>query len=142
MRKLILASHGSLAEGMQSAARMILGAHAEGILAYGLDRWETPQHILTQVKAVMEAERSTEVTILCDIKGGSVYNQLLPLCEEERVCVFTGMNLNLVLELMMADGNDWPAERETAMRLAKEGIACFDKRTIEAVKDMEEDSLW
>lgn len=44
MRKIILASHGSMAEGVLSAAKMIMG-DCEEIQALGLDRYESPAEI-------------------------------------------------------------------------------------------------
>lgn len=49
MGKLILASHGSLAEGMKSALKMILGESIQ-MDAFGLDTWEQPQAILEEIK--------------------------------------------------------------------------------------------
>ena len=49
MQNLILASHGSLAEGMLSAANMIVG-DIEGVDAYGLDTYHSPQDIYQLLK--------------------------------------------------------------------------------------------
>ena len=49
MRKVILASHGSLAEGMLSAAQMIIGDCSD-IDVYGLDRYGQLQVIYQHIK--------------------------------------------------------------------------------------------
>lgn len=63
MSKLILASHGSLAEGMQSALKMILGDACEAS-AYGLDTWEQPQNILEEIKKLRKESLDEEFIIL------------------------------------------------------------------------------
>ena len=70
--RIILASHGSLAEGMQTAVRMVIGSMADEILAFGLDRYETPQNIRKEISLAMEREPDDRYLIFCDIKGGSV----------------------------------------------------------------------
>ncbi|MCR0302801.1 hypothetical protein MKA48_12220 [[Clostridium] innocuum] len=76
MRNIILASHGSLAEGMLSAVRMIVGS-TQGIAAYGLDAYKTPQDIYQLLKEQIEQNQDQEYILLCDINGGSVHNQLM-----------------------------------------------------------------
>ena len=98
MRKLILASHGSLAEGMASAVRMILGDAAE-LSCFSLDHYVSPQEIGEAVRGLVEAEPETRFLLLSDIKGGSVHNQLFPLCKRPNVQLVSGMNLSLTLEL-------------------------------------------
>ena len=73
MRNIILASHGSLAEGMLSAVRMIVGS-TQGIAAYGLDTYKTPQDIYQLLKEQIEQNQDQEYILLCDINGGSVHN--------------------------------------------------------------------
>ena len=59
MRKMILTSHGHLAEGMQSAVNMILGCQAD-LEVYDLDHYEEPDMILEQVrKRVEKRQRSS-----------------------------------------------------------------------------------
>ena len=59
LRNIILASHGSLAEGMLSAVRMIVGS-TQGIAAYGLDTYKTPQDIYQLLKEQIEQNQDQE----------------------------------------------------------------------------------
>ena len=142
MRKMILASHGSLAEGMKSAAVMILGESCE-VKAMGLDTYEMPENILTEVRKDIDTYPEAEFLVLCDIKGGSVHNALLELCDSENVYVITGMNLSMVLELyLIPDESDIAKEVKNVLEVSKEGMQCFSRVSFKSFDDVKEDSLW
>jgi len=142
MRRMMLASHGSLAEGMKSAAVMILGESCE-MLAFGLDTFITPESICQEIKKVMEQSVEDEYLILCDLKGGSVHNCLMELCTLPNVCIVTGMNLSVVLELSVSPPTvDLNEEIKEILEISRDNIQCFNKKTVENFKEEEEDSLW
>lgn len=137
---LILASHGSLAEGMKTAAEMIMGEE-ESLLAYGLDRYETPQKIAETVRAQIAAKPDAQPLILCDIKGGSVANELLALCQTGGVRMLTGMNLSMVLEFMTdLDEGISPERVDEVMEIAKGGVCYFDAGVIEKMQQAEREA--
>ena len=146
MRKLILASHGSLAEGMASAVRMILGDAAE-LSCFSLDHYVSPQEIGEAVRGLVEAEPETRFLLSSDIKGGSVHNQLFPLCKRPNVQLVSGMNLSLTLELALL-GEDGPAEESIreAMQIGCGNMDYFDKnilgRELNGLGEDKEESLW
>ena len=142
--KMILASHGSLAEGLLSAVRMIAGDEGN-IEAFGLDTYETPAAIVQIVADRIAARPPGEhLVILCDIKGGSVYNELLPLCAADDVSLISGMNLGLALGLALASPHDPVREtQQNAIDMAKQYIEYYDKDVLaELKKQEEEDELW
>lgn len=144
MRNVILASHGSLAEGMQSAVKMILG-NSNHVTAFGLDAYGTPQDIYQRLKTMIEADRANEYIILCDINGGSVHNQLMHLCVFPGVYLMTGMTLSVVLELLLAPEESVSEELlEQTMENAKKNMLLFDYSRIQKVidKGIEDDNLW
>lgn len=144
MGKLILASHGSLAEGMKSALKMILGESIQ-MDAFGLDKWEQPEAIMEEIMKIRNADPEEELTVLCDVKGGSVCNCMLQLCAEPKVCVISGMNLGLALELaILSGGVSCRDEIEAAIEESKEGIQYFDASVMSALNCEEEegDGLW
>lgn len=97
MRKIILASHGSMAEGVLSAAKMIMG-DCEEIQALGLDHYESPTEIARRIERQVTAEPDCDFMIFCDIHGGSVHNQLTELCRYPNVYLVGGMTLSMILE--------------------------------------------
>lgn len=143
MKNIILASHGSLAEGMKSAVNMIIGDNCR-VSAYGLDNWETPQNIRSQIEKELQEANVKDAVILCDIKGGSVHNCLLELCSTSGIYLFTGMNLSLVLELaILSPEADMKEEIKEIIEISKDSIQCFTKESLDNMKEKEgEDSLW
>ena len=144
LRNIILASHGSLAEGMLSAVRMIVG-NTQGIAAYGLDAYKTPQDIYQLLKEQIEQNQDQEYILLCDINGGSVHNQLMHLCIFPKVYLMTGMTLSVVLELLLTQdhGNTEELLRKT-MENARKNILLFNYQSVksEIDKGIEDDKLW
>ncbi|MDB8710063.1 PTS sugar transporter subunit IIA [Mediterraneibacter gnavus] len=144
MSNLVLASHGSLAEGMKSALKMILGESIR-VDAFGLDRWEQPQVILEEIIKLRNAEPDEEIIVLCDIKGGSVCNCMMQLCTDPKICVISGMNLGLALELSMISGGvSCREEIENAIKESKESIQYFDHTVMQSLTEAEEEKeeLW
>ena len=141
MIKIILASHGSLAEGMNSAVKMILGNSP--CEAYGLDTYEEPDNILNIVEKKVEENKGTQFIVFTDINGGSVQNKLLQLCKHENVFVQTGMCLSMVLEtiLTVSIETEEPIEviMERICESAKENMLGCSCNTTE---ETEEDELW
>lgn len=144
MRNIILASHGSLAEGMLSAAQMIMGC-TQRITAYGLDTYKTPQDIYLLLKDQIENNQEQEYILLCDINGGSVHNQLMHLCIYPRVYLMTGMTLSIVLELLLTrDRGDTEELLRKTMDNARKNILLFNYQSVksEIDKGIEDDKLW
>lgn len=138
---IILASHGSLAEGMLSAVKMIAGTQKH-VDAFGLDTYATPQNVNDEVIKIIQQFPNDRFIILCDIQCGSIHNQLVQLCENEKICLVSGINLSFVLALVLADPASLDAEGiKRLVEEAKENIVYFDKATIYQA-DQEEDGLW
>lgn len=141
MYKLVIASHGSLAEGMRSAARMILNRD-EHIFAFGLDTYEEPEEILRLVRNMLTEEPDTIFYILCDIKGGSVHNQLMQLLPSRNVYLMCGVNLSMVLTLATLERHADPRVAvQEAIKLAQSNIQFFDPVAV-AGQQEKEDQLW
>lgn len=137
--RIILASHGSLAEGMLSAVEMIAGTQ-ENMHAYSLAKYQTPANVKEGVQKEMDTYCEERFIILCDIKCGSIHNILVELCANERVTLMSGMNLALVLSLAISP--EMKKEQLIAcMEEAKDNLMYFDKETI-MNSNLEEDKLW
>lgn len=140
-KKLILASHGCLAEGMHNATEMIAGKN-EDIYSYGLDTYETPQEIYSEAKKLVDANQGSYIFVICDLKGGSVYNQMIQLSNVDNVFVIAGMNLALVLELsLLSQITDIKQDILRIIENSKKGVELFDLEK-ERNNEAEEDKLW
>ncbi len=144
MRRIILASHGSLAEGMLSAVKMILGDHY-CIHGYGLDKYETIQALLEAVQKEIDGASGDEIFVVCDIKSGSVHHAMIQLLKrEEDIKIISGMNLGMVLELCTSQLNTRdPGILQRILETGKNDIFFLDKAAIQSLKEGKEgDSLW
>lgn len=104
MVKIILASHGELSKGMLNSVSMIVGKLSKGIETYSLYPGENPNdYALELTKKIQESKE--HFIIICDIKGGSVYNALLQTCSNDNVDIISGMNMNMILEIVLANSS-------------------------------------
>ena len=98
--KLLIATHGRLAEGLKSSAKIIAGDMADkitSICAYvdDTDYRET-------LKSYFEANKDP-VLVLTDLAGGSVNQHLLANHSEDYKALIAGVNLPLVLECLFLE---------------------------------------
>lgn len=142
MAQIILASHGALADGMKSAADMILGEN-DNLSSFCLSQYPNPQDIKSAIQVFMDEKQNETFIMISDIKGGSIHNQLVTLCDRENVFLVSGMNLNLVLELVMipADENISNFIKQT-IKIATQNITYFDAEIIKQEMSHEEEELW
>ena len=145
MKKIIIASQGTFAEGLLSAAEMIMGK-TENISAYGLSNYESPYEISSLIEKQIHEKKDDDWIILCDISGGSIHNQLVKLCCNEHVYVIGGCTLSMVLELALsAEEDNLPEMIRHTLQGAKESISYLDHSTaLELIKEREteDDNLW
>ena len=131
--KIILASHGSLADAMLKVLHMIMG-NEDDVESFCLDVYENPLALSGAVKKKIDEAGGTPVVLVCDIVSGSVFNHLLPLCSNTGVVLLTGMNLNLVLSLVNIQPKT-EADFEEAVRDAKADIRFFNREILEKMKN-------
>lgn len=132
MSKIVLASHGKLSMGMLHSTKMIVGNLACDIETYSLNPGENPNDYAQELKKRIQ-EDEQEYIIVCDIKGGSVYNAMVPLCQYHNVSLLSGMNMNMILELVIAKNVDM----NQVIQSSKDGITYENETTInkEIVED-------
>lgn len=144
LRKIILASHGSLAQGMLSAAKMIL-VTCDDITAYDLENYANPIDIYEKLYIQIQKEPTVDYIILCDLNGGSVHNQMVHLCRFKNVYLVAGMTLSMILEIVLANHED---DTKTVLKKAIESsirnTVLLDHEIAEAEvkKGLVDDKLW
>lgn len=137
MVKIILASHGELSKGMLNSITMIVGDLANGIETYSLYPGENPNDYVQTLKERFQNDNNHYI-IVCDIKGGSVYNSLVQTCIYDNVDILSGMNMNLVLELVLAN-NSGNLDLNQVIDNAKNGITLKNKASLD--KDIDEEEF-
>ena len=129
MVNLILASHGDLSKGILNSTMMITGDLHKNVETFSLYPGENPLDYANELKNRIMRTKDTWI-IIADIQGGSVHTALLQLTTLDNVIVFSGMNLNLVLSIMLDDYEDLSEDHlQMIVDEARAGITC--KKQIE-----------
>ncbi len=124
MPRIIIASHGSLAEALLETARMIIGNVAE-VYTIGLFPGMGPSDVTEQIWAVIgEAPEGTGFLVLLDLFGGSPSIACAEVLDERKdVAVVTGVNLPMLLEVLLNQKTQpIGALAQLAREKGKEGI--------------------
>jgi len=98
MIKILLVSHGKLAEGIKNTLEIIMGPqnHVSTISAY-IDDIPFESKLDDYMKTV--DLNSDKLIIISDIFGGSVNQKVMTKVDMTKVKLITGLNLPLLLEI-------------------------------------------
>jgi len=131
---ILLISHEGYASGSKKAVELIIGKqtnlyHHELNGEKGIDIFKTE---LNQ-KIIDLTNKNTALIILSDLKNGTPYNCALAFIAINKlwhqVHLLTGMNLNLILETILADEDALVEEhQQELLTTAKEGIFLMNKK--------------
>lgn len=100
-RKVVLASHGELSEGIVNSAKMIIGEFEYEVVTYTLQLGHHPDEFKDVLEEEIMANADVEYVIMVDLFGASVANSLFILTSYKNVKMFTGMNLNMLLSVLV-----------------------------------------
>ena len=108
MIHILLITHGSMAEGMVSSIRMLLGEQENfdyATFAEDMGEDELKELLDTKITGV-SAEK--QYLIMCDIKGGTPFNVASRYSfKNDNVSVFYGVNLPILVETLIGrEGKD------------------------------------
>ena len=108
--KLLLISHGLFASGLLDSFEMIAGKN-EMISTISLTN-EGIGDFSNRLKNYLVENGDKKVLILCDLKGGTPYNEAYReyLKDPERIKVIAGMNLPMLVEAGLLISNDFNFE--------------------------------
>lgn len=108
MRKIIIASHFKLAEGMKQTLEFIAGPkdNVQALSAY-VDNKPIEKEISTLLE---EASADDEVIIFTDMLAGSVNQKFFPYKERPHTHIITGMNLPAVLAITLTPEDEYLSE--------------------------------
>jgi len=101
MRRIVLASHGYLADGLKNSAELIVGKNDNliSICAYVDNKINVKNRLMELLSKWKEED---EIIVLTDIWGGSVNNEIAEIIiKDRRIHLISGMNLQLLIELLV-----------------------------------------
>lgn len=130
MRKILIATHATYAEGIRAAAELILGkqpaitticAYTEGVfLEEELEEY------------FMACKPEDEVVVLTDLYGGSVNQACMKYMERPGVHLLTGVNLALLLQVITMEEGE---ELQEAVKEAREQVSYVNETMTAMVND-------
>lgn len=105
MTKILLATHGKMAEGILDAANLIMGKQQD-IICLSLKEDDSIDEFSNEFKnhvtKLQNESPDQEVLVLVDLFGASPFNSSLIIYQEfEKVDVVTGLNLPMLLEVLL-----------------------------------------
>ena len=100
MRKIMIATHGYLANGIKSSIELLTGKKEN--VSY-LNAYVDDKDYTLEIKKFMESiGEEDEAVIFTDIYGGSVNQKaVLMLPEDKKIFLITGFNLPVVIEILL-----------------------------------------
>ncbi|RLK63489.1 PTS sugar transporter subunit IIA [Atopobacter sp. AH10] len=102
MFHIVIASHGSLSQGLKDAADVIIG-NVDHISTISLNKGESIEAFGSQLKSLIEEKNSEDgVLVFTDLLSASPYNQSVMAIYEmeqvDKVHILTGVNMPMLLE--------------------------------------------
>lgn len=104
LSKIILASHGTLAEGVFKAASIILGTKEVERVKFLNCYIDENQNVLEDINEILKC-CDDQTVVFTDIFGGSVNNNFYSKMEEKGFLLVAGLNLPLLIEALLFQGN-------------------------------------
>lgn len=124
MITIIVATHGSLANGFIDAANLIIGEQ-ENLFALGLNHDDSIE-AYTDGMCQITKETANQVLILTDLLGASPYNaaaRAISTSKNKQLVCISGLNLPILIEALLKR-NDMPLIElcDYLINIGKEGI--------------------
>ena len=143
MKYLLLVSHGTMAPGVHSVIRMLLGER-DNVLSYSMEDGVSADVFVEELGKVIEpVVEGDELVVLGDIVGGSPLTNTLNVITQKgllpNTVAFGGLSLPMAISALMAieDGAEGQAFVDQVIAEAREGA-----RQVElALDDDEEEEL-
>lgn len=101
MLKILIATHGTFANGVKSALEIILGEKNHVSCLNAFMNEQSLNELIETYFTTISPEDS--LIILADLFGGSVNQTLISALKRERTWLICGFNLALVLEICLLD---------------------------------------
>lgn len=100
MRKFILVSHGTLADGVKNSVELISGKQ-KNLISFSMKEGQGPVDLKQKIKSVLNENKSHEIVLISDFPGGSVNTLLMEFLQYQNVYLVSGMNSMLVLSMIL-----------------------------------------
>lgn len=127
---IVVASHGTLCEGLVNALEMMVSADTVSIIPVGLDDRGIDDFRGRLTRAVEGLLSSGPTLIMSDLIGGTPYNESLALMlgHPEQIRVVTGTNFPMLIEVAVAAAGSDSLDEVThvALEAGRNGVSSAD----------------
>lgn len=104
MTGILIATHGTLADGLLDAVQLIIGEQAD-VITLGLKHEDSIEEFTDKVKSsIQRLGKSGDVLVFTDLKGASPYNatvKCVSTIKDVHFRVLTGTNLGMLIEVFL-----------------------------------------
>ena len=128
MKYLLLVSHGTMAPGVHSVIRMLLGER-DNVLSYSMEDGVSADAFVEELGKVIEpVVEGDELVVLGDIVGGSPLTNTLNVITQKgllpNTIAFGGLSLPMAISALMAieDGAEGQAFVDQVIAEARDGV--------------------
>lgn len=137
--KILLVSHGELATGLISSYQMIAGENknleALILTADGINDFSR------RLIEKLDSFQNEKVLILCDIKGGTPFNESYKyqLMHSEYISIVCGMNLPMLIEIgtIIESAQDLDHIYDTAIKVGRDAVEGIKGSVAESITEEE-----
>lgn len=118
MKKILIATHGTLASGAKNTLEFLVGNIVDVTC---IDAYVNPDENLIDMldNYFSKITDDDEVLVFTDIKGGSVNQKIVPYTIKPNIFLITGFNLPIILELAMMSNKATVEEIEAIIETCK-----------------------
>jgi len=126
--KLILMSHGRLAEELYRSAQMIMG-EVDGLFTISMTESDGLDGTRAKLKQVMDTVgNETQVLVCADLLSGTPCNVAVQaMYEYPHLRVLTGLNLGIVIEYAVLDMEDLDEMAKYLFEVGQNGVKLVEK---------------
>ncbi|MGX2944503.1 PTS sugar transporter subunit IIA [Enterococcus alishanensis] len=120
MRKILIATHGYFADGINSSLKLLVGEREEVTV---INAYVDESDVTLQYEAFFQTLQPTdEVIVFTDLYGGSVNQQLFKHTEKNQAILITGFNLPIILEILLSPDVVTPDKAKQLVEACREEL--------------------
>ena len=147
MLGIVIATHGTLSDGIKDAAEVIMG-NTENIVTVNLNAGDDIEKLGKKINnAILEVNQGDGVVVLADLVSASPYNQSVLVTNQldselkDKVYIISGVNLPMLLEIINHQilGTQIEIVAKSAEEQAKESIGLWHALVDVDANEVDED---
>lgn len=136
MVRFLIATHGTLAKGFESALNVLIG-NVENIKI--INCFVDDQNPQKQIKDYINSIGNDELIMFSDICGGSINQFMNEYLDRPNTYQITGVNLAVLIEIIVSNKEHYTKEELEDIVLAARNNLCLVSLDVDEENELEED---